>query len=78
MVLGTREVRSLGAEPFFEETCALGVPSGACPLDLVDSSSFSSVTVVAVHVDVETSAFRTDSALTCSEVMLMISRYNAS
>jgi hypothetical protein len=70
-------VRDLAAELPFEAGFVFGVLSDACPLGFWDSSSFRSVTVAAVHVDVESSADLTDSALACTEVMLMISRYNA-
>lgn len=75
--LGARTVRDLAAELSFEVGFVFGAFSDACPLGFGDSSSFRSVTVAAVHVDVETSALLTDSALACREVMLMISRYNA-
>jgi hypothetical protein len=77
MDLGARVVRDLGAIPPFEADFAFGAISNACPPGFGDSSSFRSVTVAAVHVDVEISAPLTDSAFSCGEVMLMISRYNA-
>jgi hypothetical protein len=70
-------VRDLAAELPFECGFVLGALSGACPLGFGDINSFRSVTVAAVHVDVESSADLTDSALASREVMLMISRYNS-
>ena len=75
--LGARAVRDLAAELPFEVGFVFEAFSDACPLGFGDSSSFRSVTVAAVHVDVDASPLLTDSALACGEVILMISRYNA-
>lgn len=75
--LGARTVRDLEAELPFEAGFVFEALSDACPLGFGDSSSFRSVTVAEVHVDVESSADLTDSTLACREVMLIISRYNA-
>lgn len=69
-------MRDLAAELPFEVDFVFGALSDACAPGFGDSSSFRSVTVAAVHVDVESSADLTDSALACREVMLMIIRYN--
>ena len=75
--LGPCVVRDLVAELPFEAGFVFGALSDACPLLFGDSSSFRSVAVAVVHVDVESSADLTDSAFACREVMLMISSYNA-
>jgi hypothetical protein len=76
--LGARVLRELATELPFEVGFLFRALSSACPLGFMDSSSFRTVTVAVVHVDVETSALLTDSALACREVMLKISSYNAS
>lgn len=70
--LGARGFRGLAAELPFEFDFKFATFANICVLVFVDSRSLRRVTVAAVHVDVEATAFLTESALTCREVMLVI------